>query len=253
MAECERSGCSTTASLQTTAPRLRRIPSAFAGSTRCRTGASSKGAIIASAFLASRSRNHRLDRTVRRSRQRQRPITQCDQRQRPDRLWMPSRRRAKPTCFAAFAFRTISRNARRIGADMVSKRSENLGIAAVDRETGTETGRWNPTENENRPSSGARRADRAAPALRSWCRRRCVPAAHDRAGADRVSFAFDDRLGGIEFGDLGNHREHDAQRAAAAGAQQSADLAAQQPGPVEAEPDRAPAERGIFPRPTVSI
>src|ERR1700732_1662525 len=30
--------------------------------------------------------------------------------------------------FAAFAFRTISRNARRIGADMVSKRSETLAL-----------------------------------------------------------------------------------------------------------------------------
>ncbi len=39
-------------------------------------------------------------------------------------------------------------------------------------------------------------------------------------------FAFDDGLGGIEFGDFANHRKHDAQRAAAAGAQQSADLAA---------------------------
>ena len=54
------------------------------------------------------------------------------------------------------------------------------------------------------------------------------------------------RLGEIEFGDFRDHREHDAQRAAAAGAQQCADLAAQQARPVEAEPDRAPAQRGIF-------
>ena len=59
-------------------------------------------------------------------------------------------------------------------------------------------------------------------------------------------FAFDDGLGGVEFGDFGDHREHDPQCAAAAGPQQRADLAAQQPGPVEPEPDRAPAERGIF-------
>jgi hypothetical protein len=58
--------------------------------------------------------------------------------------------------------------------------------------------------------------------------------------------ALDDALGLVEFGDrriIGNMM---LQRAAAAGAQQRADLAAQQAGPVEAEPDRAPAERGIF-------
>ena len=58
--------------------------------------------------------------------------------------------------------------------------------------------------------------------------------------------ALDDGLGLIELGDFGNHREHDLQRAAAAGAQQRANLAAQQAGTVEAEPDRAPPQRGIF-------
>ena len=45
---------------------------------------------------------------------------------------------------------------------------------------------------------------------------------------------------------VGDHREHQPQFAAAGGAQQRAHLAAQQARPVEAEPDRAPAERRIF-------
>ena len=58
--------------------------------------------------------------------------------------------------------------------------------------------------------------------------------------------ALDNRLGLVEFGDIGNHREHDLQRATAAGPQQRADLTAQQSRPVQPEPDRPPAERGIF-------
>ena len=57
---------------------------------------------------------------------------------------------------------------------------------------------------------------------------------------------FDHRLGLIEFIDHGDHREHEFERAPARGAQQRADLAAHQAGAVEAEPDRAPAERGVF-------
>ena len=44
----------------------------------------------------------------------------------------------------------------------------------------------------------------------------------------------------------GDHRKHDAQLAAGCGTQQRAHLAAQQARTVEPEPDRAPAERGIF-------
>ena len=58
--------------------------------------------------------------------------------------------------------------------------------------------------------------------------------------------ALDHGLRLIELVDDADHREHDLQRSAARGAQQRADLAAQQPRPVEAEPDRTPAERGIF-------
>ena len=57
---------------------------------------------------------------------------------------------------------------------------------------------------------------------------------------------LDQRLGLVELLHHGDHREHHAQFAPAGGAQQRAHLAAQQAGPVEAEPDGAPAERRIF-------
>ena len=57
---------------------------------------------------------------------------------------------------------------------------------------------------------------------------------------------LDQRLGLVEFLDHRDHRKHHAQFAPAGGAQQRAHLAAQQAGPVEAEPDRAPAERRVF-------
>jgi hypothetical protein len=50
----------------------------------------------------------------------------------------------------------------------------------------------------------------------------------------------------VEFLDRRDHRKHDLQLAPAGGAQQRAQLAAQQSRPVEPEPDRAPAERWVF-------
>ena len=58
--------------------------------------------------------------------------------------------------------------------------------------------------------------------------------------------ALDQVLGLVEFRDGRDHRKHDLQRAAAAGAQQRAQLRAQQGRPVEPEADRAPAERRIL-------
>ena len=57
---------------------------------------------------------------------------------------------------------------------------------------------------------------------------------------------FDQRLGLVEFLHHRDHRKHHAQFAAGGGAQQRPHLAAQQSRAVEAEPDRAPAERRIF-------
>ena len=51
-------------------------------------------------------------------------------------------------------------------------------------------------------------------------------------------FAFDHRLGLIELPHLRDHREHDAQRTPGRRAQQRTNLAAQQTGAVESEPDR---------------
>jgi len=59
-------------------------------------------------------------------------------------------------------------------------------------------------------------------------------------------FAFDQRLCFVEFGDRRHHREHDLEFAPRAGAQQGPNLAAQQAGPVEPEPDRTPAERWVL-------
>ena len=57
---------------------------------------------------------------------------------------------------------------------------------------------------------------------------------------------LDQGLGLVEFLHHGDHREHQTQFAPAGGAQQRAHLRAQKPGPVEAEPDGAPAERRVF-------
>jgi hypothetical protein len=53
-------------------------------------------------------------------------------------------------------------------------------------------------------------------------------------------------LGSIEFGNFRDHRKHDAQASAAAGAQESANLAAQQAWTVQPKPDGSPAERWIL-------
>ena len=50
----------------------------------------------------------------------------------------------------------------------------------------------------------------------------------------------------VDFGKLGDHRQHDAQFAPARRLQQRADLGAQQARPVERQADRAPAERRVF-------
>src|SRR5690606_16558854 len=57
---------------------------------------------------------------------------------------------------------------------------------------------------------------------------------------------LDERTRLVELVDRRNHREHDAQPAAGGGAQQRADLAAQEARAVQAEPDRPPAERGVL-------
>ena len=64
--------------------------------------------------------------------------------------------------------------------------------------------------------------------------------------AQMGQLALDQRLGLVELVHGGDHRKHDAQLAAGGGAQQRAHLAAQQAGPVEAEPDRAPAQRRVL-------
>ena len=61
-----------------------------------------------------------------------------------------------------------------------------------------------------------------------------------------IAHQYHRAFGAHELVEARDHREHDAQRAAAAGAQKCADLAAQQAGTVEAEPDRAPAQRRVF-------
>ncbi len=138
----------------------------------------------------------------------------------------------------------MSRSARRIGADMVSKRSETL---ALPRSTANRN--WNrsfdPTETK---STFFKQFVELIEQRRHLHHGADVDAFRQRMAvlAQIGQLALDDRLGLIEFGDIRNHREHDLQRAAAAGPQQRADLAAQQSRPVEPEPDRAPAERGIF-------
>src|SRR5262245_27381858 len=57
---------------------------------------------------------------------------------------------------------------------------------------------------------------------------------------------LDQTLGLVELLHRRDHREHQLEVTAAAGAQQRADLAAQQARTVEPEPDRAPAERRIL-------
>jgi hypothetical protein len=64
--------------------------------------------------------------------------------------------------------------------------------------------------------------------------------------AQMRQLVLDQRLALVEFLDCRHHREHDLQRTAGGGAQQRADLAAHQAGPVEAEADRAPAHRGVL-------
>ncbi len=126
----------------------------------------------------------------------------------------------------------------------MSNRSETLAIAAIDR------------EQELKQVVGAHRNEidflQKLFKLIEQCRYFQHGSDIDAFG-QRVSvltqisqFALDDALGGVEFGHFRDHREHDAQASPAAGAQQRADLAAQQAWPVEPEPDRAPAERRIF-------
>ncbi len=59
-------------------------------------------------------------------------------------------------------------------------------------------------------------------------------------------FALDQRLGLVEFLDGGDHRKHDFQVASARGAQQRADLAAQQARAVETQSYGAPTERRVL-------
>ena len=64
--------------------------------------------------------------------------------------------------------------------------------------------------------------------------------------AQMGQLALDQPLGLVEFLDRGDHREHQLEVAPAGRAQQRADLGAQQARAVEAEPDRAPAERRVL-------
>ena len=67
------------------------------------------------------------------------------------------------------------------------------------------------------------------------------------AVAAKVSqLALDQRLGLVELSHRGDHREHQLELAPAGGAQQRAHLAAQEAGPVEPEPDRAPAQGRVL-------
>ena len=64
--------------------------------------------------------------------------------------------------------------------------------------------------------------------------------------AQMRQLVLDQLLGLVEFVHRRDHREHQLQLASARGLQQRADLAAHQARPVEAEPDRAPAERRVL-------
>ena len=64
--------------------------------------------------------------------------------------------------------------------------------------------------------------------------------------AQMRQFDLDQRLRLIEFFDDGNHRKHQLEAAPAGRSQQRANLAAQQAGPIETEPDRPPTKRRVF-------
>src|SRR5215471_229493 len=64
--------------------------------------------------------------------------------------------------------------------------------------------------------------------------------------AQMGELTLDQGLGLVEFLDGRDHRKHDFQIASTARTQQRTDLAAQQTGPVEAEPYRAPTERRVL-------
>src|SRR5437016_1065935 len=60
-----------------------------------------------------------------------------------------------------------------------------------------------------------------------------------------VAHLADEALGGAQLGDAGDHREHDAQVAVLAGAEQAAQLGSEDVGVAEAVADRAKAEGGV--------
>ena len=64
------------------------------------------------------------------------------------------------------------------------------------------------------------------------------------AGAGELD--VEQMFGGLELGDLGDHREHDAELAPGGGADHRAKLLAQHARAVEPNPDRAPAHGGVL-------
>ena len=187
---------------------------------------------------------HRLDRADRRRRQRQRAVAEPDQRQRPERLrrQLAAQRHRLAVRAALVDDRLAARAAPAPTADRSGRRRADC---RGRRRTGTASGRWSrPTGNRPRSSSSSSwnssdgTSTMAPTSTRSgslWpCRRRCVSSRSTSALASSNSST------------VGDHREHDPQLAAAGGAQQRAHLAAQQARPVEAEADRAPAERRVL-------
>jgi hypothetical protein len=64
--------------------------------------------------------------------------------------------------------------------------------------------------------------------------------------AQMGQFDFDERLCLVEFFDNGDHRKHQFEAASSGCAQKRAHLAAQQAWPVQTQPDRTPAQCGVF-------